>query len=272
MRGAAAWPAWPEGGCPTVGPEVTRLVPSVTRHLSEKSQREPGNVQPEVRRPQKELVLCAPPSHSSLNSHIICGEDMPGWRLPPCGVVLAIASFKLLQFCDRSIVSGSPIEFSAFVAQTMGGAREATLFGALSSVYTVGTIAGCLTAPALLLRGCAQHRLLGYSMITWLLGVGCSSIAFWLPPVPSTCMLQRHSTHWAQQPSASASLLPLGELCPCVCLPVHVGPVTSASLSSFPALPCPPGPRHRPHSTRAPDLVQMSFSASRACSPASAAV
>ena len=110
-----------------------------------------------------------------------------GWRLPPCGVVLAIASFKLLQFCDRGIVSGSPIEFSAFVSQTMGGARESTLFGALSSVYTVGTVAGCLTAPALLLNGWPQHRLLGYSMLTWLLGVGCSSIAFWLPSVPSTC-------------------------------------------------------------------------------------
>jgi MFS family permease len=104
----------------------------------------------------------------------------------PYGVIVTLASFKLLQFVDRNVINGSPLEFGAFVHRTMGGAEnEATLFGALSSVYTVGTVAGCLSAPALLLRF-TQSRLLAVAMLTWLLGVGCSSVAFWLPLVPST--------------------------------------------------------------------------------------
>ena len=104
----------------------------------------------------------------------------------PYGVIITLDSFKLVQFVDRNVINGSPLEFGAFVHRTVGGAgNEATLFGALSSVYTVGTVAGCLAAPALLLRF-SQASLLRIANFTWLLGVACSSVAFWLPSAPSS--------------------------------------------------------------------------------------
>ena len=61
---------------------------------------------------------------------------MGPFKLGQWGVVLAVSSFKLLQFCDRGIINGSPLEFSSFVRRTMtGSTRDATLFGALSRCF-----------------------------------------------------------------------------------------------------------------------------------------
>ena len=64
-----------------------------------------------------------------------------------CGSTYGCAVFKLLQFMDRGVQNGSPIEFDAFIQRTTNNtAHTASLFGMLGSLYTIGTVIGCCGA------------------------------------------------------------------------------------------------------------------------------
>jgi acyl-CoA-binding protein/MFS family permease len=84
--------------------------------------------------------------------------------------------FKLLQFVDRGITSGSPTEFNAFIERTTGAVeQQAVLFASISSAYTVGNLAGCVGALGLHRAGYTGHRLLRTGMTLWLVGIVLSS-------------------------------------------------------------------------------------------------
>ena len=64
-------------------------------------------------------------------------------RLKPRALAAVCAIFKLLQFMDRGVQNGSPIEFDAFIIRTTNStANTAGLFGALGSIYSIGTVIG----------------------------------------------------------------------------------------------------------------------------------
>ena len=84
--------------------------------------------------------------------------------------------FKLLQFVDRGITSGSPTEFNAFIERTTGAVeQQGLLFASISSAYTVGNLAGCVGALGLHSAGYTGHRLLRAGMTLWLVGIFLSS-------------------------------------------------------------------------------------------------
>ncbi len=101
--------------------------------------------------------------------------------LSPHLIVGIVFMFKLLQFIDRGVTSGSPAEFDGFIERTTGVVEEqAVLFASISSIYTVGNLAGCVGALGLHKAGVSGHRLLRAGMSTWLLGVLFSSWCYLL--------------------------------------------------------------------------------------------
>lgn len=102
--------------------------------------------------------------------------------LPARGLAAVAAAFKLLQFMDRGVQNGSPIEFDIFIQRTTGDkAHTSSLFAALTSIYTVGTVLGCIGASVLLGRGASPHTLMRNGMVAWVVGVFLSAAGFWMP-------------------------------------------------------------------------------------------
>ena len=103
-------------------------------------------------------------------------------RLQPRSVAAVCACFKLLQFMDRGVQNGSPLEFDVFIQRTTASTENTSgLFGALGSIYTVGTVIGCLAAALLLSRNWVAHRLMRDGMLLWVIGVLLSAFGFWAP-------------------------------------------------------------------------------------------
>ena len=102
---------------------------------------------------------------------------------PHTYAVCVLFGFKFLQFCDRSVINGSPSEIQAFILQTTGSHdSQATLFAALASVYSVGNIVACCAAVALLASGMSIVRsLLVLGVGSWTTGVFFSAACYWLP-------------------------------------------------------------------------------------------
>ena len=103
-------------------------------------------------------------------------------RLQPRSLAAVCACFKLLQFMDRGVQNGSPLEFDVFIQRTTASTENTSgLFGALGSIYTVGTVIGCLAAALLLSRNWVAHRLMRDGMLLWVIGVLLSAFGFWAP-------------------------------------------------------------------------------------------
>ena len=76
----------------------------------------------------------------------------------------------------------SPLEFDVFIQRTTASTENTSgLFGALGSIYTVGTVIGCLAAALLLSRNWVAHRLMRDGMLLWVIGVLLSAFGFWAP-------------------------------------------------------------------------------------------
>jgi hypothetical protein len=105
------------------------------------------------------------------------------------GPVWVIFGAKLLQFTDRTVQNGSPVEIGAFIERTTGVVSDqALLFAGISSVYTIGTIVGCCVAVWLLSgdAGTPQHVLIFRGNALWTAGILLSGCAYSLPSVGSS--------------------------------------------------------------------------------------
>jgi MFS family permease len=89
--------------------------------------------------------------------------------------------FKLLQFMDRGVQNGSPLEFDVFIQRTTNTTRVGAYFGALQSIYTIGTVSGCVAAATLIGRQWSPHRLMRDGMLVWAIGAVASAFPFWMP-------------------------------------------------------------------------------------------
>ena len=103
-------------------------------------------------------------------------------RLSSRALTAICAGFKLLQFMDRGVQNGSPLEFDTFIQRTTNStAHTASLFGALTSLYTAGTVVGCVISAIMLGRRWHAHNLMVRGMATSGTGMLLSAFAYWMP-------------------------------------------------------------------------------------------
>ena len=107
-------------------------------------------------------------------------------QLHPRSLVAVCAVFKLIQFMDRGVQNGSPIEFDVFIQRTTNTTAPAAFFGFLGTFYTTGTVIGCVATAVLLSRSRAAHGLMLRGMLTSGVGMIFSACGYWMPSTFAT--------------------------------------------------------------------------------------
>ena len=112
---------------------------------------------------------------------------MPQFQVGPLTVLLFLSTINMVNFIDRGIVPGAPVEFSEFISRTLH--KDCDSQGVWLGLLTSSFI-GCYSIASLvfghLVRSVRPFRLLGAGLSIWLLALVLSGLAQWLADGPAT--------------------------------------------------------------------------------------
>ena len=102
---------------------------------------------------------------------------MPQFEVGPLTVLLFLSTINMVNFIDRGIVPGAPVEFSEFISRTLH--KDCDSQGVWLGLLTSSFI-GCYSIASLvfghLVRSVRPFRLLGAGLSIWLLALVLSGV------------------------------------------------------------------------------------------------
>ena len=97
-------------------------------------------------------------------------------------VLAFLSSINLVNFVDRGIISGAPIQFETFIRLNLGCEPEQTpvWLGLLTSSF-IGCYSVACIVFSQLRHSVPAFRLLGIGLLIWAAALGLSAVPYWLP-------------------------------------------------------------------------------------------
>lgn len=106
------------------------------------------------------------------------------------GILLFLSAINIVNFIDRGIMAGAPVDFEDFITHTLQCPRShtATWLGVLQSSFIAVYSVACIVFSQLR-HSVPAFRLLGSGLVIWVVALFLSALAYWLP--------QREWSFWA---------------------------------------------------------------------------
>lgn len=111
-------------------------------------------------------------------------------RLSGGAVLCLLCCINFFNYVDRMIVAGAPIQFGAFISETLGvpAQKQAFFLGIITPAFMVTfSIASILFGH--LVHHVSPFRLLSRGCGVWVFSLFCSGVTYYLPRTPSTFWL-----------------------------------------------------------------------------------